>query len=220
MNHTIIDCIMNGGKVGTMEILLNPNLVYLVLVFGFLIAILALVSPGTGALEVAAIILIIAAGWQIAQMNFNWIALAVLIVGVLPLLWAMRKTQKWIYLILSLIALTAGSTFLFVDESWRPVVNPALAVLVNLLVIGFFWFIVRAGLKALESAPAHSLDSLIGSIGEAKSRIHREGSVQVGGELWSAVSEKPIATGARVIVKKRDGFTLEVEEALSKTDKK
>ncbi|NMC34264.1 MAG: hypothetical protein GYA36_17685, partial [Veillonellaceae bacterium] len=57
-----------------MDILLNPNLVYLVLVFGFMLAILALVSPGTGALEAGSIILIIAAGWQIAQMNFNWIA--------------------------------------------------------------------------------------------------------------------------------------------------
>jgi len=208
---------MNNGKVGTMDILLNPNLVYLVLVFGFMLAILALVSPGTGALEAGAIVLIIAQGWQIAQMNFNWIALVVLIIGVFPLLWAMRKTQKWVYLVLSLVALTAGSTFLFVDESWRPVVHPALAVLVNLMVVGFFWIIVRKGLEALESVPSHSLESLIESIGEAKSRVYREGSVQVGGELWSAVSEKPIPAGARVIIKKRNGFTLEVEEVPAKS---
>ena len=34
------------------------------------------------------------------------------------------------------------------------------------------------------------LSALVGQMGEAKTRVHKEGSVQVDGELWSARSQK------------------------------
>ena len=55
------------------------------------------------------------------------------------------------------------------------------------------------------------LQALIGAIGEAKTDIHQEGSVYAGGEQWSARSDQPIPTGARVRVLEREGFTLKVE---------
>ena len=53
--------------------------------------------------------------------------------------------------------------------------------------------------------------ALVGQVGEAKTRIHEEGSVQVAGELWSAGSKSPIPAGRQVKVTARDGFILEVE---------
>ena len=195
-----------------MDLLLNPNLAYLVLVIGFLIAILALVSPGTGVFEAVAIGLILVSGWLISQLDFNWIALIILILGVFPFLWAVRKTQKWYFLVASIAALSLGSTFLFVDENWRPIVHPALAVLVNLLVIGFFWLVVRKVLDAVSHIPSHDLTKLEGSEGETRTRVFREGSVYAGGEMWTATSKSPIASHKRVKIIQRDGFTLEVEE--------
>ena len=61
-------------------------------------------------------------------------------------------------------------------------------------------------------APPHQdLTALIGAIGEAKTDIFQEGSVYAGGEQWSARSDQPISSGARVRVLERDGFTLKVE---------
>ena len=54
--------------------------------------------------------------------------------------------------------------------------------------------------------------ALIGQAGEARTRIKDSGSVQVGGELWSARSEKPIEQGKAVRVVQKDGFVLVVEE--------
>jgi len=56
---------------------------------------------------------------------------------------------------------------------------------------------------------------MVGQVGEAKTRIHSEGSVQVSGELWSARSEKPIPTGSAVRVLAREGFILLVEKVKS-----
>jgi len=195
-----------------MEYLLNPNIAYLILVFGFIFAILALVTPGTGILEGLAVVIIVFAGYLISRLNFNWYALGLLILGVIPFLAALRKTQRWIFLLLSLISMVLGSTFLFVDDNWRPIVHPALSVLVNLMIIGFFWIVVRKGLEALNIAPQHGMQDLLNSYGETRTEVHHEGSVFADGEMWSATSAKPIAPHKKVKIISRNGFILEVEE--------
>jgi len=59
------------------------------------------------------------------------------------------------------------------------------------------------------------MDVLIGMVGETRSRVHTEGSVYVGGELWSAKSEKSIPAGSAVRVVRREGFSLVVEKVNS-----
>jgi len=54
---------------------------------------------------------------------------------------------------------------------------------------------------------------LVGQVGEARTKIHDQGSVQVGGELWSARSEKEIPEGSSIRVIRRDGFVVVVEKA-------
>jgi membrane-bound serine protease (ClpP class) len=198
-----------------MEILLNPNIAYLVIVIGFLIAILALFTPGTGVLEVVALALLALAGWQISQLDFNWYALIIMLVGVFPFLLALRKTGKWYHFVIALLALTLGSTFLFVETGWKPTVNPFLAALVNLLVVGFFWLVLRKGWDALLAAPRNQLVDAVGAEGETRSHVHTEGSVYVKGELWSATSPRPIEPNKKVKVVSRKGYTLVVEEITS-----
>jgi membrane-bound ClpP family serine protease len=53
---------------------------------------------------------------------------------------------------------------------------------------------------------------LIGQVGETRTRVHHEGTVQLQGELWSARSQKPIPAGRKVQVTGREGFVLIVEE--------
>jgi membrane-bound ClpP family serine protease len=59
--------------------------------------------------------------------------------------------------------------------------------------------------------PRHDLAKIIGEIGEARTDIYNEGSVQIESELWSARSTVKISEGSKVRVVKRDGFILEVE---------
>jgi membrane-bound serine protease (ClpP class) len=80
------------------------------------------------------------------------------------------------------------------------------------LVAGFLWIAVSKSLQAAFTRPSHDLDALVGKVGEAKTKIHDEGSVQVGSELWSARSEKPIKAGSAVRIVKREGFVLIVEK--------
>lgn len=191
--------------------LLNPNIAYLLLVSGFLIAILAILTPGTGWLEGVAFIAFLLAGWSIYNLPINLWALIILLLGVFPFILAVRKSRKHYLLIVSVLALVVGSAFLFRSEGWQPAVNPFLALVVSLLVGGYFWVAVHKTLEAEHIPPSHDLAALISTVGEAKSDILTEGSVQVDGELWSARSLVPISSGSKVRVTQRDGFILVVE---------
>lgn len=194
------------------EILLNPNVAYLLLMAGFLIAVLAVLTPGTGLFEIGTLFAWLLAGWSIYNLQINLWALIVLVIGVFPFLLAVRKSKQLAYLVVSIAALVIGSAFLFPSEDWwRPAVNPLLALVVSGLTGGFFWIVTRKVLEAEQVRPSHDLKALIGAIGEAKTDIHSEGSVQVGGELWTARSERLISEGSEVRVVDREGFILKVE---------
>ena len=108
-----------------MDAIINPDIAYVALVIGFALAILAMTAPGTGVLEVLAFALLIFAGYEIANQPFNLWALILLVVGVLPFIYAVRKSGKWYYLLAATLAFIIGSVFLFSsDVWWRPVVNP------------------------------------------------------------------------------------------------
>ncbi len=194
-----------------MNIFLDPNVAYVLLVVGFIIAILALFSPGTGVLEAGALIILVLAGYSIYSLPINPWALGVLVLGVFPFLLALRHSRQWIYLVLSLVALIVGSAFLFRTPNGGPAVNLWLAAFISLLSGGFLWFVVRKGIEAIARRPELGPDRVIGMIGVARTEIHQEGTVYVSGEEWTAQCDDRIQAGEKVRVVGRDGLVLQVE---------
>lgn len=195
-----------------MEIFINPNIAYLLLVVGVVMVIMALFAPGTGIIELGAFFVLLLAFWEISQLPINLWALGVLVLGVIPFILAVRKSHKLIYLVIALIAFIIGSIYLFQGEFWwQPGVNPILAIVTSVLASGFLWIATTKVLESEKMRPKHDLAQLIGEIGEAKTDIYDEGSVQIESELWSAHSSVLIPAGSDVRVVKRDGFILEVE---------
>lgn len=196
-----------------MDFLLDPNFAYLLIVAGFLLTVFAILTPGTGLLEVGALIMLVLAGWRIIELDINIWALILLILGFVPFILAVRSKQRTLYLLLTLFAFVVGSAFLFRSEVWwRPAVHPIVAIVISITAGGFFWLMTTKIFEASDMAPSHNLSGLIGAVGETRTDVHIEGSVYVHGEMWTAESEKPIKAGKRVIVKSREGFILHVEE--------
>ena len=196
-----------------MDFLLDPNVAYLFLLAGILLGLMAIVVPGTGMLEVSAFFCLALAGYAVYNLSFNLWALIVLGLSFIPFVYAIQKPKREWFLALSILGLVVGSVFLFATNDWKPAVNWGLALVSSLLYAGFIWVAVRKALQAAHTRPSHDLSTLVGQSGEAKTRIHKEGSVQVNGELWSARSEKSIPTGSAIRVVGREGFILVVEKS-------
>jgi membrane-bound serine protease (ClpP class) len=196
-----------------MDFLLDPNIAYLFLLAGVLLGMMAIITPGTGIFEIATFFCLALAGYAVYQLSINVWALIVLVLSIFPFLYAIQKPKREWFLALSMLGLVIGSVFLFATDGWQPAVNPIFAAFSSILYVGFLWFVIRKTELALHAKPSHDLAALIGQTGEAKTRIHTDGSVQVAGELWSARSEKIIPNGSPVRVVGREGFVLVVEKS-------
>jgi len=195
-----------------MDFLLNPNVAYLLLLGGLLMAMLALATPGTGFFELGALFCLALAGYGIYNLSFHWWALALILISVVPFIYSIQKPKRELYLGISIVVLVIGSIFLFPNQAGGPAVNLFVAFIASVLVAGFLWVAVGKSIQAASIRPTHDLNALVGQVGEAKTKILDEGSVQVAGELWTARSEKPIKSGAAVRVVRREGFVLIVEK--------
>lgn len=198
-----------------MGFLIDPNVAYVILMIGFLLAMLALLAPGTGVIEAVAIFALVIAGYGIYNNTINVWALVIMLAGLVPFLIAVRRHHpgNWAFLLVSILALVIGSAYLMRGATWwQPGVNPILALIISSGSAGLLWLVGHKGLEAMARRPTSVLDRVVGATGKAETPIHLEGTVYVAGENWSAHSEKPIPADARVRVLKREGFVLEVEE--------
>lgn len=195
-----------------MDFLLNPTVAYLFLLGGVFLAMLALITPGTGFFEIGALFCIALAGYAIFNLSFNWWAMALVLLSAVPFVYSIQKPKRELFLGVSILVLMVGSLFIFPSETGGPAVNLFIALLASALVSGFLWIAALKSVQASSVRPSHDLDALVGQIGEAKTKVHTDGSVQVNGELWSARSDKAIKAGSSIRVIRREGFMLFVEK--------
>ena len=198
-----------------MNFLLDPNVAYLFVIGGVLLVMLAIAAPGTGLLEVAAFLCIVLAGYAAYHLDFNAWALLLLALSVIPFVYSLQRPKREVYVALSILLLIAGSIFMFQRTADGNTVNPLVAIAASIMVAGFLWVAARKSMEAASVRPLHSLDGIVGQVGEARTNVNDEGSVLVGGELWSAKSDKAIAAGSPVRVIRREGFVLVVEKNAS-----
>jgi len=195
-----------------MDFLLEPNIAYLILLSGVLLGLMAIVTPGTGLFEVGAFFCLALAGYAVYNLSFNWWALMLLVLSIVPFIYAIQKPKRELYLGFSIFLLVIGSVFMFAVDGWKPAVNPFVALVTSGLLSAFLWIVVRKTVQAASARPAHDLETLVGSIGEARSKIREEGSVYISGEMWSAKSDTLIPEGSSIRVVRREGFILVVEK--------
>ncbi len=98
--------------------------------------------------------------------------------------------------------------FPFYQISWS-VILPMVG-----LVLGFTFFVVRFGVKALRSRTTTGSEGMVGMIGLAKTNLSPDGKIFVHGELWNAVSADSVSAGQEIEVTKIEGLTLHVKLVL------
>ena len=96
-----------------MDFLLDPNVAYLILLGGVLLAMMSLASPGTGLFEIGAFFCIMLAGYAIYNLSLNWWALLLLGLSIVPFVYAIQRPRREVFLAISILLLIVGSVFMF-----------------------------------------------------------------------------------------------------------
>ena len=197
-----------------MDLFINPNVSYVLLILGFLTAVLALFSPGTGFLELGALAALALAGYGIANLPVNSWAFGLIGIGAALFLLVLVVPPRIRALLMTISALgfILGATLLFRSQaSWLPTVHPALILILAPATPVITWFLASKIIESATERSAFDPNQLIGMTGRASSDIRGQGTVYVNGEEWSALSQTFIPAGSPVRVLNRQGLTLEVE---------
>jgi membrane-bound serine protease (ClpP class) len=194
------------------QLLVNPNIVYLLLVAGLLCLALALTTPGTGAPEVGALVFLTLAALGLFQLPTNIFGLALIFVSIVLFMLEFKWTSHGALTVGGIVTLAGGSLMLFGISVESVRVSLWLIALTVIATVGFFTFIVSAALATLHLPPKQNLDSVIGTVGVAKTDVVDEGTVQVNNELWTAESDETIPAGTKITVVKRNGLKLKVKK--------
>lgn len=188
---------------------LDPNLVYLILIAGLWLSVTAAYIPGTGIVEVLALVGVVAALLALATMPTNWWAVILIVIGVLGFLIMPFIDRRFALLAVGGLALQAvGSLTLFTGVS---VALPLVVVTVAAALL-YHRFALLPTLEHHRGSPAMLEDEpLTGLHGYVQRALDPVGTVYVRGESWSARSDDKIDAGTEIAVVDQEGLTLYVE---------
>jgi membrane-bound serine protease (ClpP class) len=196
--------------VGVPAFILDPTIIYLVLIIGLWGAVTAAYMPGTGIIELMAIGANLAAVVLLTQMPTNWTALLILIVGALGFLLMPFLNIRLAYLAVGgLVLQFLGSIFLFGGG-----ISVSLPIILLMLGVAFAYhqFALMPVLRTHHQQPlVGDEDTLLGTRGHVVKPLNPVGTVQAAGELWTARSERPLEAGEEVVIVERDGLSVIVE---------
>lgn len=196
-----------------MDTSLLANLIFLAMTATVWLTVMALVTPGTGVLELLALLALAGSTFGILTLPLNYWAMPLILAGTVLFGMSIWRWQRGLWLALSAIAFSLGSMFLFRIPGRLLAVDPLFGIGTSLMTLAFFWLVVRKSLLAFRSPSSDTLSAVMGKVGEVRTALDPVGSVFVNGELWSARADGELAPGARIIVTGREGLILLVEPA-------
>lgn len=191
--------------------LMDPNIAFILLAIGALALYAELNHPGAVLPGTVGLVFILVAAFALNLLPTRFAAL-VLILAAFALFAAEAKFASHGVLTIGGIALLTLGGLLLVDSpipEMRVHLLTALAVSIPLGLITAF--LMSIALKARRNKQVSGAQGLIGETGIAQTSLSPRGKIFVHGELWDAVSSSNVNAGQSVIVRRVDGFLLQVE---------
>jgi membrane-bound serine protease (ClpP class) len=199
-----------------MNVLLDPNVAYFLLIGGLVLGIIAVIIPGTGIVELGALFTIVLAVYAITNIPVNSWAMTIIIFGFVPYLFSGKKALRKYLIPGSMLLVVAGSVFMFRNVSGSAKANPFLISTIAVVAMSILWLFSIKASEIFRKKPLFNLQQLIGQEARTITDINETGTIHVNGEDWSARSSQPIPAGTLVRVADRNGLVLIVESIKEK----
>ena len=193
-----------------LNVITDPNVAYVLMMLGTLGLIFELSNPGAVLPGVVGGISLILAFFAFQSLPINFAGMLLILFAIVLFIAEVKVVSHGVLAIGGVVAMALGSLMLY-DEpeagfrvSWL-VIIPTVAV-----TAGIFIFALTAGVRALTRRPQLGAEALVGATGTAFGALAGEGQIKLQGEIWRAVTDRPIPDGTPVRVIGVDGLTLRV----------
>jgi membrane-bound serine protease (ClpP class) len=199
-------------------IVTDPNIVFLLITIGVQAIIIEISSPGGWIAGFIGVICLGLATYGLGILPVNWFGLLFIVTSFVLFILDIKAPTHGGLTAAGIGSLIVGALVLFntpVTPSFQHVSVP-LVVGVSLVSGGIFFVIMMIAVRAQQVPVITGGESMSGRVGIARTSLNPKGSVQLGGELWTAILEEGAAklqAGTRVEVIKVDGLRLVVRKA-------
>ena len=197
--------------------LTNPNIVFLLLTIGVQAILIELSNPGAWAPGFIGVVSLALAFYGLGLLPVNWFGLVFIATAFVLFILEVKAPTKGALAAAGTASFIVGALVLFNTPSTPPFQRVSLPLVVGtaLVTAAFFALIVSYAIRAQKIPIRTGLEALIGQTGIARSDLTPRGSVQLGGELWTAevlTEGEQIPRGTRVEVVEVDGLRLRVRK--------
>ncbi|MDO9541403.1 MAG: nodulation protein NfeD [Kiritimatiellia bacterium] len=196
-----------------LEVIANPNVAYVLFMFGLLGLYFELANPGAIFPGVVGAISLILAFFAFQTLSVNFAGILLIVLGIILFIIDVKAATHGVLTVGGLVAMFIGSLMLFNYDD--PAFRVSLRVIIPvMLAVGLFFFLgTWLSIRALTRKPVSGAAGLIGENGDARTAVDfKGGQVFVAGAHWNATAETPIAAGSSIVVKSVNGMTLKVTE--------
>jgi membrane-bound serine protease (ClpP class) len=200
-----------------LQMLVNPNLVFILLSIGVQAILIELSSPGGWVAGFIGAVCLALAAYGLGVLPVNWFGLVFLLIAFVLFIVDVKAATHGGLTAAGIGSFIAGALILFNSPGTPQFqrVSLPLVILVALLTGALFALVVGFALRAQKRPIIFGRESLAGQTGIAKTALDPEGQVQAAGELWSAqlaAGSAPVKPGDRVEVVKVEGLHIIVKK--------
>lgn len=188
-----------------LAVLTNPNIVFLLLTIGVQAILIELSSPGGWIAGFIGVVCLALAVYGLGILPVNWFGLVFLVIAFVLFVLDIKAPTHGALTAAGIGSLIVGALVLFNSPS-----VPAFQRVSVPLVIGtsiatglIFLGVVGYALRAMKAPVRTGVESLVGRTGVVRAALEPVGTVQVGGELWTASAQREGETlprGAKIRV--------------------
>lgn len=201
-----------------LQLLTNPNLVFLLLTFGLLAILIEFSTPGGWVAGFVGVVSLLLAGYGMGILSVNWFGLIFLVLSFALFILDLKAPTHGALTAAGVVSFIVGSLVLFnsVNVPGFPQVSIPLIIATGLLMGAGMAAILAFALRAQRVPVLTMQNAIVGRTGFARSEIRKHGQVLVSGELWSAElaeGQDPIPNGAAVEVVEINGIVVKVRRA-------
>lgn len=206
-----------GLRLELLKTLSDPNIAYLLMTIGTIGIMAELYNPGAILPGIVGAISLILAFYSLQSLPVNYAGVLLFLLGVVFFILEATVTSYGLLAIGGVVAMLLGSMMLiktdveFLQISWS-VILPVVA-----LTAAFSLFMVGMGMRAMRRRPATGREEMVGLVGIVQTALTPHGQLAVHGELWEAISDRPLQPGDKAEVVRVDGLRLHVKPLSKQT---
>ena len=198
-----------------LDVISNPNVVYILMMLGLVGLYLELSNPGLILPGVIGGISLILALYAMQTLPVNYAGFLLILLGAILFITEINVMSYGLLLVGGTISIFLGSLMLIDSDDpamqiSRAVLYPTVAV-TTLISIGAVYLATRSARLRTTTGS----EGLIGATGVVTAELNPGGRVFVHGETWNAESDTVISGGEKVVVESIDGLKIKVRKASS-----